>query len=31
VNVVIEGFEVDLAWLHGRVVVEVDGYEYHRD
>jgi very-short-patch-repair endonuclease len=31
VNVVIEGSEVDLAWLHGRVVVEVDGYEHHRD
>lgn len=29
-NVVIEGVEVDAAWLAQRLVVELDGYEYHR-
>jgi Protein of unknown function (DUF559) len=31
VNVVVEGFEVDFAWLDEGVVVELDGYEYHGD
>jgi very-short-patch-repair endonuclease/predicted transcriptional regulator of viral defense system len=29
-NTVIEGIEVDFAWRHGRLLVEVDGYAYHR-
>jgi very-short-patch-repair endonuclease len=30
VNTRIEGIEVDFAWRDARVVVEVDGYRYHR-
>ena len=30
VNTRIEGHEVDFAWRHRRLVVEVDGYAYHR-
>jgi very-short-patch-repair endonuclease len=29
-NVVIEGFEVDFIWRNARLIVEVDGYAYHR-
>jgi very-short-patch-repair endonuclease len=29
-NVRIEGFEVDFAWRDERLIVEVDGYAYHR-
>jgi very-short-patch-repair endonuclease len=31
VNVSVEGFEVDFRWFAERLVVELDGYEYHRD
>jgi very-short-patch-repair endonuclease len=30
VNTRIEGIEVDFAWTHARLIVEVDGYRYHR-
>jgi hypothetical protein len=30
VNIRIEGFEVDFVWRDARVIVEVDGYGYHR-
>jgi very-short-patch-repair endonuclease len=30
VNAFIEGFEVDALWRDQRLVVELDGYEYHR-
>jgi very-short-patch-repair endonuclease len=30
VNVRIEGFEVDFVWRDARLIVEVDGYAYHR-
>jgi very-short-patch-repair endonuclease len=30
VNIRIEGMEVDFAWRDARLVVEVDGYAYHR-
>jgi very-short-patch-repair endonuclease len=29
-NTVIEGEEVDAVWRHARLIVEVDGYRYHR-
>lgn len=29
-NACIEGFEVDFVWREGRLIVEVDGYAYHR-
>ena len=29
-NLFVAGCEVDAAWLDRRVIVEVDGYEYHR-
>ena len=29
-NVVIEGYEVDFVWRDRRLIVEVDGYAYHR-
>jgi very-short-patch-repair endonuclease len=29
-NTIIEGEEVDFVWRHKRLVVEVDGYGYHR-
>jgi hypothetical protein len=29
-NVVIEGIEVDFVWRNRRLIVEVDGYAYHR-
>jgi hypothetical protein len=31
VNVPVEGIEVDFLWPGARLVVEVDGYEFHRD
>jgi very-short-patch-repair endonuclease len=31
VNVVVEGFEVDCCWPDEKVVVELDGYGFHRD
>ncbi len=30
VNTRIEGFEVDFAWRDAGLIVEVDGYRYHR-
>jgi very-short-patch-repair endonuclease len=30
VNAVVEGIEVDFVWPHTRLIVEVDGYRYHR-
>jgi very-short-patch-repair endonuclease len=30
VNVAVAGYEVDTVWLGPRVVVELDGFEYHR-
>jgi very-short-patch-repair endonuclease len=30
VNVVVEGIEVDFVWPDRRLIVEVDGYRYHR-
>jgi uncharacterized protein DUF559 len=30
-NALIEGILVDFVWLHRRLIVEVDGYEYHRE
>jgi hypothetical protein len=30
VNARIEGFEVDFVWRNDRLIVEVDGYRYHR-
>ena len=30
VNTRIEGYEVDFAWRDARLIVEVDGYAYHR-
>jgi very-short-patch-repair endonuclease len=30
VNVIVEGFEVDMAWPAQRLVVELDSYEFHR-
>jgi very-short-patch-repair endonuclease len=31
VNALIEGLEVDLLWNRERLVIELDGFEYHRD
>jgi very-short-patch-repair endonuclease len=31
INVLVEGFEVDLLWERERLIVELDGFEYHRD
>jgi very-short-patch-repair endonuclease len=31
VNIRIEGEEVDFAWRDARLIVEVDGYRYHRE
>jgi hypothetical protein len=30
VNVTIAGYEVDIAWLDAKVIVELDGWEFHR-
>ena len=30
-NSFVEGFLVDLWWPHARLVVEIDGYEFHKD
>lgn len=30
INIWIEGYEVDAAWPRARLVVELDGFEYHR-
>jgi very-short-patch-repair endonuclease len=30
VNVIIEGYEVDMAWPEYRLIVELDGYQVHR-
>jgi very-short-patch-repair endonuclease len=30
VNVIVEGFEVDMAWPDERLVVELDSFEFHR-
>jgi very-short-patch-repair endonuclease len=29
-NVVVAGLEVDAAWRRERLIVELDGYEFHR-
>jgi very-short-patch-repair endonuclease len=31
VNALIEGLEVDLLWNRERLIIELDGFEYHRD
>ena len=30
VNIWVEGFEVDACWQHERLIVELDGWEFHR-
>lgn len=30
VNAVVEGFEADSVWPHARLIVELDGYRFHR-